>query len=174
MPSSSNNHKGRQGIDRAAEWLANIAAIAASAGLVIMTIVIAWQVFGRYVLNDSPAWSESVALICMLYFVFLAAAVGVYEQFHLGFKLFVSMLPVQLKRVVYLAGQLLVMTFGVAMIWNGIRLVEYTSSHIIPTLGVSRSVAYWPFVICGALIVVFAFVRCAVLVRDKGATDPWN
>ena len=76
MPSNSNVHE-KQGIDRIAESLANIVAKVASLGLVIMTIVITWQVFGRYVLNASPVWSESVALITMLYFVLLAAAVGV-------------------------------------------------------------------------------------------------
>ena len=49
MPSNS------QGIDRAAERLANTVSKIAAAGLVLMTLVIAWQVFGRYVLNDSPA-----------------------------------------------------------------------------------------------------------------------
>ncbi len=168
MPSNS------QGIDRAAERLATVVSKVAAAGLVFMTLVIAWQVFGRYVLNDSPSWSESAALVIMLYFVLLAAAVGVYEQFHLGLRLFVSRLPAGWKRPVYVIGQLLVMTFGLAMAWNGMRLIDYTSSHIIPTLGISRSVAYWPFVLCGGLIVFFSLVRCAVVVRDKGVTDPWN
>ena len=168
MPSNS------QVFDRAAERLANTVSRIAAAGLVLMTLVIAWQVFGRYVLNDSPPWSESAALVIMLYFVLLAAAVGVYEQFHLGLRLFVSRLPAGWKRPVYVIGQLLVMTFGAAMAWNGMRLIDYTSSHVIPTLGISRSVAYWPFVMCGGLIVLFTLVRCAVVVRDKGATDPWN
>ncbi len=168
MPSDS------RGIDRAAERLAGIVSKIAAAGLVLMTITIAWQVFARYVLNDSPPWSESAALVIMLYFVLLAAAVGVYEQFHLGFRLFVSMLPVGWKRRVYVIGQLLVMTFGAAMAWNGMRLMDYTSSHVIPTLGISRSVAYWPFAICGGLIVLFALVRCVVVVLDRRMADPWN
>ena len=121
MPSNS------QVFDRAAERLANIVSKIAAAGLVLMTLVIAWQVFGRYVLNDSPAWSESAALVIMLYFVLLGAAVGVYEQFHLGLRLFVSWLPAGWKRPVYVIAQLLVMTFGAAMAWNGMRLIDYTS-----------------------------------------------
>ncbi len=174
MPSNSHHQEKRRGIDRIAEGLANIAANVASVGLVIMTLVIGWQVFGRYVLNSSPPWSESVALITMLYFVLLAAAVGVYEQFHLGFRLFVSMLPARFKPVVYVLGQVLVLIFGATMAWNGMRLIEYTDTHVIPTLGISRSVAYWPFVICGILIILFAFVRCIVVLRDKGASNPWN
>ena len=161
-------------IDRAAEYLAGFVSNVASAGLVAMTVVIAWQVFARYVLNDSPPWSEAAALVIMLYFVLLAAAVGIHERFHLGFRLFVSMLELRAKTAVFVLGQLLIMAFGAAMAWNGIALVDYTSSHVIPTLGVARSVAYWPFVICGVLMVLFALVNCVTLVRGKGGIDPWS
>ena len=161
-------------IDRAAEYLAGFVLSVAAAGLVVMTVVIAWQVFARYVLNDSPPWSEAAALVIMLHFVLLAAAVGVHERFHLGFRLFVSMLPLRAKTEVFVFGQLLIMAFGAAMAWNGMALVDYTSSHVIPTLGVARSVAYWPFVICGVLIVLFALVNCVGLVRGKGGIDPWS
>ena len=161
-------------IDRAAEYLAGFVLSVAAAGLVVMTVVIAWQVFARYVLNDSPPWSEAAALVIMLYFVFLGAAVGVHERFHLGFRLFVSMLSLRAKTAVFALGQLLIMAFGAAMAWNGVALVDYTSSHVIPTLGVARSVAYWPFVICGVLIVLFALVNCVALVRGKGGVDPWS
>lgn len=168
MPSNSS------GIDRAAQGLARLVSKIAASGLVVMTIVIAWQVFGRYVLNDSPPWSESVALVVMLYFVLLAAAVGVYEKFHLGIRLFVSMLPLRLKRAVFVFDQLLVMLFGAAMAWYGLALVDFTAAHIIPTLGISRSVAYWPFVICGGLVALFALVNCVTLLRGTGEIDPWN
>jgi len=75
---------------------------------------------------------------------------------------------------VYVLGQSLVLIFGATMAWNGMRLIEYTQSHIMPTLGISRSVAYWPFVICGVLIVLFTFVRCTIALKDKGANNPWN
>jgi len=165
---------GSDGVDRAAGPLAGIVATLAAAGLVLMTAVIGWQVFARYVLNDSPTWSEAAALVIMAWFVLLAAAVGVYERFHLGFRLFVSVLPLRARRAVFVVGQLLIMAFGAAMTYNGMALVDYTATHIIPTLGVSRSVAYWPFVICGGLIVLFALVNCIALVRRRGNPDPWN
>ena len=46
----------------AADWLVRIAA----AGLVLMTAIVGWQVFGRYVLNSSPSWSEQAALTLMM------------------------------------------------------------------------------------------------------------
>ena len=165
---------GKQRIDRAAEMLADFVMKAAAAGLAVMTLVISWQVFARYVLNDSPLWSEAAALIIMLYFVLLAAAVGVYERFHLGFRWLVSRLPVRPKRAVFVFGQMLIMAFGAAMAWNGVALVDYTASHIIPTLNLSRSLAYWPFILCGGLMMLFAFVNCVALVLERKDVDPWS
>ena len=73
--------------------LARTAIVISAAGLVLMTLIIGWQVFARYVLNASPAWSESSALLLMLYYIMLAAAVGVYENFHLGLKILIDSVP---------------------------------------------------------------------------------
>lgn len=161
-------------ISRAAAAVAKVVSMLAASGLVLMTGVIGWQVFARYVLNDSPSWSESAALIIMLYFVLLAAAVGVYQQFHLGFRLFVGMLPVRLKRIVFILGQTLVVLFGVTMASNGMALVDFTSSHIVPALGIPRSAAYWPFPVCGVLIALFALVHIVTATSSNAEDDPWT
>ena len=121
-----------------------------------MTLVIGWQVFGRKVLNASPAWSESLALLLTLYFVLLAAAVGVREGFHLRFRLLDNWLPEKAATMLHRFINLIVAGFGVLMTINGVALANFTSSHMIPTLGLSRAIAYWPFIIAGALITVFA------------------
>ena len=167
------NRFGPQHLQNLVKTIADLALKVAATGLVLMTVIISWQVFARYALNESPTWSEAAALVIMFYFVLLAAAVGVYEGFHLGFRWLVSQLPLAFKRRAFVLGQLLVMAFGVAMAVNGMALVDYTSSHIIPTLQIPRSTAYWPFVICGGLIALFALVHCISLVRSSEA-DPWN
>ena len=42
------------------------------------------QVFGRYVLNSSPTWAESLALVLILYVTLIGAAVGVRDAGHIG------------------------------------------------------------------------------------------
>ncbi|MDE0243819.1 MAG: TRAP transporter small permease [Gammaproteobacteria bacterium] len=163
-----------QRLDRAIGKIADFVLKVAAAGLVVMTLVITWQVFARYVLNDSPPWSEAAALIVMVSFVLLAAAVGVYEKFHLGFRWLVTRLPIQSRRAAFVLGQLLVLAFGAAMAFNGMALVDYTATHIIPTLGISRSVAYWPFVVCGGLMVIFACVNCVNVFLGRRDADPWS
>ncbi len=141
---------------RILERLAGIALALSAAGLFLMTLTIGWQVFGRKVLNASPAWSESLALLLMLYFVLLAAAAGVREGFHLRFRLLDNVLPERVAGLLARFVDVLVGAFGALMVVNGLALADFTSTHLIPTLPVSRSVAYWPFVVSGALIVLFS------------------
>ena len=93
-------------------WLAGI-------GLVLMTVIVAWQVFCRYVLNDSPSWTEPGAVMLMSWFIFLGAAVGVRENYHLGFDVLLYVLPKGGKKWLRMISDLVVFAFGVGMIWYG-------------------------------------------------------
>lgn len=59
----------------------------AGIGLIAMTLIVAWTVFGRYVLNNTPAWGEPASLFLMLWFILLGGAVGVRELDHMGFDI---------------------------------------------------------------------------------------
>ncbi len=75
--------------------LARAAVTIASAALVGMAIVEGWQVFARYVLNDSPSWTEPVALLLMSTVMMLGAAVGTRNDAHFGFFIAVEAAPAQ-------------------------------------------------------------------------------
>ena len=128
---------------------------AGAAGLVAMTAIIGWQVFGRYVLGSSPSWAEQAALTLMIWYVFLAAAAGVREGFHIRILLVEALLPPRPRRMLRLFAHVVVGVSGVAMaIWGG-ELVARTWSHVIPTLGLPRGVAYLALPLSGVLIAFF-------------------
>ena len=58
-----------------------------------MTVIVAYQVFMRYVVNASPSWTEGGSIMIMSWFIFLGAAVGVRENFHMGFDVLLYVLP---------------------------------------------------------------------------------
>jgi len=125
-------------------------------GLVLMTAIIGWQVFGRYVLNSSPSWSEQASLTLMIWYVSLAAAAGVYEGFHIRIAFLESIAPPVVRKSMRVAGTVVVGACGLALaIWGG-KLVAATWGHVIPTLGLPRGVAYLCLPISGALIFLFA------------------
>jgi len=154
------------------QQLARIAVVISTAGLVLMTFIIGWQVFARYVLNASPAWSESAALLLMLYYIMLAAAVGVYENFHLGLKVFLDAVPTHIRTRLEVINNSLVIIFGIAMLVNGSRLALFTVEHIIPALNISRSFAYWPFAAAGLFISIFALERLILAITSENSINP--
>jgi TRAP-type C4-dicarboxylate transport system permease small subunit len=149
------------------QQLARIAIVISTAGLVLMTLIIGWQVFARYVLNASPAWSESAALLLMLYYIMLAAAVGVYENFHLGLKVVLDAVPTHIRIRLEVINNSLVIIFGIAMLVNGSRLALFTVEHIMPALNISRSFAYWPFAAAGLFISIFALERLILAITSE-------
>jgi TRAP-type C4-dicarboxylate transport system permease small subunit len=150
-----------------AKWFAGV-------GLLLMTAIIAWQVFARYVLNASPAWAEQAALLLMIWYVFFAAAAGVREGFHIRIAIFVDSLPVKLRRPVLTISHGIVLAFGVAMAWWGVELAQATWEHVIPTLGLSRGYAYIPIAISGALMAGFAFEQLVAELRSIEVKKLWN
>lgn len=131
----------------------------AGIGLVFMTAIVAWQVFCRYILNDSPSWSEPGAVILMSWFIFLGAAVGVRENNHMGFDVLLYVLPKAGKKWLRMISDVVIFAFGIGMIWYGISLVMLTWNTIMPALGISGAWDYAPLVGGGVLICIFALER---------------
>src|SRR5215470_16243747 len=88
---------------------------AAVAGLSGIVLVVAIQVFGRYVLNDTPVWAESTALVLILYVTLLGAAVGVRDAGHIGMESLLILVPDGLRLKLEVVIHLLVGSFGLVM-----------------------------------------------------------
>ena len=141
--------------------LARIALWVAGIGLVLMTVLIAAQVFWRYVLNDSIIWTEPASVMIMGWFIFLGAAVGIREGYHLSFDVLLYVVPHRIKMVLHSISDLAVTGFGIGMIWYGWQLAEKTAGNKLPGLGISGAFDFAPIVAGGVLIVLFSVERIA-------------
>ena len=128
----------------------------AAFGLVLMTAVICWQVFGRFVLQSSPSWSEQTALLLMIWYVFFAAAAGVREGFHIRIALLEDLSSPRIAANIKMGINIIVALFGLALLIYGLQLVWLVRIHVIPSLGISRGLAYAPLPFCGLLMSIFA------------------
>lgn len=138
----------------------NIAALyLAGAGLVLMTVFVAWQVFCRYVLNNSPSWTEPGAVMLMSWFIFLGAAVGVRENNHMGFDVLLYVLPPSAKKWLRMISDIVILGFGAGMVWYGSGLVSLTWNTVLPALDISGGWDYIPVVAGGLLVMLFALER---------------
>jgi TRAP-type C4-dicarboxylate transport system permease small subunit len=146
-------------VNRLCQKLSVFAKYFSGGALILMTLIITAQVFGRYVLNASPVWAEQAALLVLIWCVFIAAAAGMREGFHIRIAAVVDRLPIRLRGLTNLVSNVVVALFGVAMIFFGVELALATWHHVIPTLGIPRGFAYIPISISGLLITLFSIER---------------
>ena len=149
-------------VGRVLSALSNLSLYLAGIGLVTMTAIVAWQVFSRYVLNISNAWTELTAILIMSWFIFLGAAVGVRENYHLGFDVLLYVLPEGSKRILRTISDVVVFAFAVGMIVYGWKLVQLQWAERMPALGISGAFRYAPVVAGGVLIALFSIERIAL------------
>ncbi len=132
-------------------WLIGFGTI----GLLAMTAIIGWQVFGRFILNASPSWTEQASLILMIWYVMFASAAGVYEGFHIRIALLEERVGDK-ARILTRIGGVVVAIVGLVLLVYGVQLCWAVRGNVVPALGLSRAVAYVPLPISGLLMAAFA------------------
>lgn len=131
----------------------------AGLSLVGVVIVQAWQVVARYVLNDSPGWTEPVAVLLLNMAMSFGAAAAVHGQQHFSFPLLLAKMPPALERLAHVIGTLAVAGFGAALAWWGWILLLDGLDIRMAGADLPQSAAFLPMSVGGALIVVFALAR---------------
>lgn len=147
--------------------LSLIALLAAGIGLVAMTAIVAWTVFGRYILNATPTWGEPVSLFLMLWFILLGGSVGVRELDHMGFDVGLHYARGRWKAALVIANETLVMLFAIAMLWFGSELAAKVWSDRLPMIGISKGWDYVPIIVGGTLIALFSLEKLLLFFTNQ-------
>ncbi len=143
-------------LDGVFDLISRICLIFAGTALVVMTLMFAWLVYGRYVLNDTPTWVEQVSHLLVMVIAFLGAAVGVRQDTHLSVVLFRSAVPSWIRTVFVFVTDILMAGFGGLMFWYGLQLTQFKWKTMIPLIDVSEGLRSLPLTICGALVFLFS------------------
>lgn len=146
-------------VAQAALWLAGT-------GLVLMTAFVFAQVFYRYVIGSSLFWAEPAAVMLMGWFIFLGAAVGVKEGYHLSFDVGLMVVPESWRPWFHTLSDVVVTGFGFGMAWFGWQLAARASTGVVPGLGISRLWDFAPLIGGGILLMLFSAER--ILRRAAG------
>lgn len=131
----------------------------AAISLCALVLILAWQVFGRYVLNDSPGWTEPLALTLMSVAALFGAAVAVRLESHFNFPTLVEMSPAPVRAALKALARLISLAFGAALAFYGGFLM--LDSWDVPMAGapLPEGVSFIGLCLGGALIALFAFER---------------
>ena len=139
-------------LDRLAAGILRIAGIA----LIGMVGVDSWQVFARYVLNDSPGWTEPVALLLLNIAMSRGAAAAVRSRAHFAFPIAVQACPPRVRRVLEILGDLIVAGIGLVLaIWGAQLLVDGWGVRMAGA-ALPQSAVFLPMALAGLLMALFS------------------
>ena len=154
--------------------LSRLSLVLASIGLIAVILCVQWQVFGRYVMNDTPTWAEALAMLLVLFVTAFGLAVGVRDAGHIGLESMVALLPETWQRRIELLIHALVGLFGALMVYGGWIWASAKWGEKKPMLPVPDGIDYVPIIIAGALIVLFSIEHILANLRGVDVEPAWN
>jgi TRAP-type C4-dicarboxylate transport system permease small subunit len=150
----------KAGYLRAMEWL-YVACIAMSAtALVLITLVIPYGVFMRYVMNSASSWPEPFSVLLMVLFSFVGGAAAYRANVHICVQMLTDAVPEAVRFWMLKLADLCMVLAACFMLFYGAQLVKVTWNQTIaefPTLSVG--ITYLPIPVGGFITLLFIIER---------------
>lgn len=143
-------------------------------GLAAIVIAVLYQVFGRYVLNDTPTWAEALCMLLVLYVTMMGCAVGVRDAGHIGLESFLVLAPESVRLKLEILIHALLIVFGGAMAWFGTALSYSNWEIALPMLPIPEGAKFVPIVICGVLMVLFSIEHIIATIKGTEVEPAWH
>jgi TRAP-type C4-dicarboxylate transport system permease small subunit len=136
-----------------AMWVAGVS-------LLVMTIVIPIGIFSRYVLNKGESWPEPVAILCMVTFTFIGAAVGYRAGSHIAVNMLTDRLPAALQRAAARLVDLMMLLITGLMFWYSLWLcLDLWEQPVAEFPLLTSGETYLPLPIGSAVLILFVIER---------------
>jgi len=137
-----------------------LAMVIAGLALLVMTIVIPIGIFSRYVLNRGESWPEPIAIICMVTFTFIGAAVSYRAGSHIAVNMLTDRLPAALQRLCARLVDLLMLVISALIFWYSYQLcLELWEQPVAEFPLLTSGESYLPLPVGSALLILFVVER---------------
>jgi TRAP-type C4-dicarboxylate transport system permease small subunit len=109
----------------------------------LMTAFVFLQFFTRYVLNDSFAWTEELAVYCLIAVVFIGSSMCVRRCRHIQVNILYRYLPRPAGRVVSTAMDIVAIGFFAYASWLVARYAMAVGDEPMTTIMWNKTYVYW-------------------------------
>ena len=145
---------------RTMDYLYLLCVVVGCTALVLISAIIPWAVFTRYVLNSAASWPEPLAILLTIVLTFIGAAAAYRLNLHMSISYFADKLPPLPRRLLEIVVQLLMAVIALFMVIWGEKLVEVTWHNSIADFPfLSVGITYLPIPIGGLCLLLFIIER---------------
>ncbi len=121
-----------------------------------MTALLVLSVFTRFVVHISIVETVEIIRISFVWAVFLAASAVAKRRQHVRVTFLADALPAAGRLAVHRGVDIIILGFGVAMVWFGAQMTLRMTATYLPTLQISQAWLYGALPVSGALIALHA------------------
>jgi len=146
--------------------------LVAGSCFVLISLIIPWGVYTRYVLNSASSWPEPTAILLAIVLTFFGAAACYRTGTHMRVTFVADIIFFGNRRAAELVSESLVALVGFFMVIWGSGLCQTTWHQTIAEIpSLSVGVTYLPIPISGVITVLFVLERLIIgpPARDEAA-----
>jgi TRAP-type C4-dicarboxylate transport system permease small subunit len=151
-------HRIRQITDRTLEW-ASLLCLSAMGTVVLI------QVFARFLLPKTPAWTEEAARMFFIFTISFAGGLAVRDHALIGFDVLVERLPLKANRILRIVIHMIITVFMGILAWQSILFIRVGHLQTSPILEIRMSYVFSSMLVLFLFTGIYSALEAATLLR---------
>ena len=140
--------------------------------LVLISAIIPWAVYTRYILNSAASWPEPLAVLLTIAVTFIGAANCYRQRIHMNMTVGTNLLSPRFRVAAAFISELLMGVIALFMVIWGLKLVNATWGNSVDEFPfLSVGVTYLPIPVSGAMMLLFVLERLTIGPPPQDGSD---
>lgn len=131
--------------------------------LMVMSAVVFYQVFSRFVLDESLRWSEELARYIMIWAVFIGSALAIRKMELISVDAIKELMPDKAIKVLNILVYLASIVFLAVLVQYGFEIVSNVQTQTSPAMRISMAWAYAAIPVGSILMII----NCIAIVIEN-------
>lgn len=133
-----------------------------------LVLLVTWQVFTRFVLNNPSAFSEELAKYCFVWLVLFGAAFVFGENGHMRIEFIQDALPVKIKMVVQIFIEISIIFFSaLVLLSGGLTITKLAWEQLSAALQIPVGYLYAVMPVSGIFIIFYCIYNIYTILKNK-------
>jgi TRAP-type C4-dicarboxylate transport system permease small subunit len=147
-------------------------AVASCIALVLISAIIPWAVYTRYILNSAASWPEPLAVLLTIAVTFIGAANCYRQRIHMNMTVGTNLLSPRLRVGAAFVSELLMGAVALFMLIWGMKLVLATWGNSVDEFpALSVGITYLPVPVSGAMMLLYVIERLTIGPPPQDGSD---
>jgi TRAP-type C4-dicarboxylate transport system permease small subunit len=147
-------------------------AVTSCLALVLISAIIPWAVYTRYIMNSAASWPEPLAVLLTVAVTFIGAANCYRQRIHMNMTVGTNLLSPRLRVAAAFISELLMGAMALFMLVWGAKLVSATWENTVDAFPwLSVGITYLPIPVGGAMMLLFVIERLTIGQPPQDGSD---